>query len=264
MIYIPEKIKNIVGEQEYFENGIGMSDSKVLVYPEYVLKIQKQSIETDNEKDIAEWLNPRIPVPKMLEYYIEEGNAYTLMTKINGTMLCDEEYLNNSTLLVKLVAKALKLLWSIDVSSCPFKVSRLEDRLIEAKRNIENGFVNMDNVEPETFEKGGFTGPKELLEWLENNKPKEDTVLSHGDLCLPNIFGKGNEIIGFIDIGKMGPADRWQDIAIAIRSLKHNFEGKYNQGKKYFDFEPEMLLNELGIKLDKEKYRYYLLLDELF
>ena len=49
-----------------------------------------------------------------------------------------------------------------------------------------------------------------------------------------NIFVKENEISGFIDIGKMGPADRWQDIAIAIRSLKHNFDGKYTDGKKDF------------------------------
>ena len=79
-----------------------------------------------------------------------------------------------------------------------------------------------------------------------------------------NIFVKENEISGFIDIGKMGPADRWQDIAIAIRSLKHNFDGKYTDGKKIFNFKPQMFLDALGVDFDNQKYKYYFLLDELF
>ena len=30
----------------------------------------------------------------------------------------------------------------------------------------------------------------ELINWLYDNKPEEDFVLSHGDFCLPNIFIK--------------------------------------------------------------------------
>lgn len=62
----------------------------------------------------------------------------------------------------------------------------------------------------------------------------------------------------------MGPADRWQDIAIAIRSITHNFDGLYTGGKRIMDFDPKMLLDELGIEMDEQKYRYYILLDELF
>ena len=51
---------------------------------------------------------------------------------------------------------------------------------------------------------------------------------------------------------------------IALRSLDHNFAGKYNDGKKYFDFKHQMLLDELEIDMDYDKYRYYILLDELF
>ena len=68
------------------------------------------------------------------------------------------------------------------------------------------------------------------------NRPEEDIVLTHGDFCLPNVFVKDGAISGFIDLGKMGPADRWQDIAIAIRSLEHNFNGKYTDGKNNIFF----------------------------
>ena len=99
---------------------------------------------------------------------------------------------------------------------------------------------------------------------MKNNRPQEDIVLTHLDYCLPNIFAQGKNISGFIDLGKMGPADRWQDIAIAIRSLDHNFDGRYSHGRCIYDYKPQMLLDALGIEPDEEKYRYYILLDELF
>lgn len=48
MLYIPQQIKEIIGNQKYDQNNIGMSESTVLMFPEYVLKIQKRSLETDN------------------------------------------------------------------------------------------------------------------------------------------------------------------------------------------------------------------------
>ena len=124
--------------------------------------------------------------------------------------------------------------------------------------------MDIENTEPETFEDGGFENPEELLEWLIYNRPPEDIVLTHGDYCLPNIFAKGDSISGFIDLGRAVPADRWQDIALAIRSLDHNFSGRYTDGKRIFDFKPQMLLDALGVEMNEEKYRYYILLDELF
>lgn len=49
-----------------------------------------------------------------------------------------------------------------------------------------------------------------------------------------------------------------------MRSLKHNLHGVYSHGKKYADFNPQMLLDRLGIPMNDEKNRYYMLLDELF
>ena len=54
------------------------------------------------------------------------------------------------------------------------------------------------------------------------------------------------------------------EFAIAIRSLKHNFDGRYTDGKKIFDFKPQMFLDVLGVDFDYRKYKYYIMLDELF
>ena len=261
---LPECIENIIGEQDYTVNHIGESNSEVRIYRQYVLKIQPHSPETDNEFEIVKWLDGRLPVPLISVYNIENGMSYTLMSRAGGSMLCEPDLLKQPEIVIDLVAQGIKMLWEIDVSSCPCTASRLTQRLKAAEYNVRNGLVDIENTEPETFSSGGFKNPEELLEWLKNNRPTEDIVLTHGDYCLPNIFAKGNDITGFIDLGKMDPADRWQDIAIAIRSLDHNFDGRYTDGKQIFDFKPQMLLDALGIEFDEEKYRYYILLDELF
>lgn len=261
---IPNDIQKIVGTKPYELNDVGMSDSEVRIYDEYVLKIQPCSHETDNEYAMAKWIGKQIRIPEIFVYSVINDIAYTLMSKVDGQMLCEDSYLQHPEKLIKIAADGLKQLWQIDIKGCPYYTSRLSERLKAAEYNVRNGLVDVEDAEPETFGPNGFANPEELLKWLQNNRPEEDIVLSHGDYCLPNIFVKENEIKGFIDLGKMGPADRWQDIAIAIRSLQHNFDGTYTDGKKLFDFEPQMLLKELGVEFDSHKYRYYILLDELF
>ena len=261
---LPEAIRKAVGTEKYTVDKIGESGSEVRIYDNYVLKIQLQSPETDNEYIISNRLSSCLPVPSIPLYEIHNGLSYTLMTKVEGKMLCDMDYLQNPELVIDIAAKGLKKLWETDVSDYPCNVSRLSNRLKAAEYNVAHDLVDIENTEPETFVKGGFKNPAELLDWLKNNRPPEDIVLTHGDYCLPNIFAKGDRISGFIDLGKAGPADRWQDIAIAIRSLDHNFDGRYSNGKPIFDFKPQMFLDALGVEMNEEKYRYYYLLDELF
>ncbi len=260
----PKKIRDYVKDSLYTINEVGMSESHVYVFDKYVLKVQPATPETDNEYEVLKWLNGRCPTPTILEYIKEDGIAFTLMTKAAGKMLCDNEYMSNPQKLVTLIASGLKMLWDVDLKECNCNYSRLDERLKVARENVEKGKVDPNKVEPETFGANGFANPEELITWLENNRPEEDLVLSHGDFCLPNIFSDGETITAFIDNGKMGPADRWQDIAIVLRSLRDNFNGEYRDGVPYEGYEPDMLLKELGIELDEEKNKYYFLLDELF
>lgn len=121
----------------------------------------------------------------------------------------------------------------------------------------------MYNVEPDTFGENGFENPKHLLEWLKTNRQEEEFVFSHGDFCLPNIFLSEEKVSGYIDLGKAGIADRWQDIALCYRSLLHNFEGKYSDNN-YPGFSADILFEKLDIVPNWDKIRYYILLDELF
>lgn len=203
-------------------------------------------------------------MPEILARETADGKNFTLMTRVKGKMLCDREYLTDVPRLLDLAAQALRRMWSVDITLCPDRVSRLDGRLSRARHNVEHGFVDTEDAEEGTFGPNGFASPAALLSWLETHRPEEDLVLTHGDCCLPNLFADGDSVSGYIDVGKMGPADRWQDIALCIRSISHNLDGRYSHGRKYGDFAPGDLLDRLGIPMDEEKYRYYLLLDELF
>ncbi|MDD2214640.1 MAG: phosphotransferase [Oscillospiraceae bacterium] len=129
-----------------------------------------------------------------------------------------------------------------------------------------------------------------------------DCRLTHGDCCLPNIMARPDafqpgrdQVTAFLDLGRCGLADPWQDRALAYRSLRDNLSGRYRPqpepGKAVAAvssaavfsaavpsappgpspaevrppaFKPEQLFTDLGLRPDWERIRYYLLLDELF
>ncbi|MBQ6933207.1 MAG: aminoglycoside 3'-phosphotransferase [Clostridia bacterium] len=261
-MYLPDEIRKIIENKPYTVDDIGQSGSKVLIFDDMVLKIQPVSTEVDNEVQLMQWLKDKISAPECLCHIKENDTDYLLMTKIKGKMACDDEYMSNPQKLIDILAHAMKSLWKVDISECPVDMT-LNTKLKMAEYNVKNNLVDTENTQPGTFGKDGFESPKHLLKWIVENRPEEDVVLSHGDFCLPNIFIDNDKLAGFIDIGRMGIADRWNDIAICWRSLKDNYIGKYST-KKYDNFDPDYLFEALGIEKDEEKLRYYILMDELF
>ena len=255
-------IQELIGEEAYTIDSIGQSGSQVICMKDMVLKIEGQCEESDNEHKMMEWLDGKIPVPRILCLEKKDNVNHLLMSKIEGKMLCDTQYLENPKGLVRLLAEGLRMLWDVNVSECPYH-NGVDNKIKLAQVRVQNNDCDMDNVERDTYGKDGFANPAQLLEWLIENKPEEELVLSHGDYCLPNIFAKNNKISGFIDLGRSGIADKYQDIALCYRSLKDNMEGAYG-GKRYENFNPELLFEELDIVPNWDKIKYYILMDELF
>ena len=259
---VPSRIKAKIAGKAYEIDDIGMSGNQVLIFEDMVLKIEENSATMAEQVKLMTWLEGKLSAPKVLAYEVEDEKSYLLMSKMEGKMSCDTYYLENPEILLKALAKGLQMLWNVDIEGCP-RIRDLDAVLREARYQVENDLVDMDNVEPTTFGKGGFESPMDLLEWLEQNRPSYEPVFSHGDHCLPNVFLEEDQVKGYIDLDRAGVCDKWNDIALCYRSLKHNFDGTYG-GKVYEDFKAEKLFGALGIEPDWEKIRYYLLLDELF
>lgn len=252
---LPSSIKKYINNLDYAVDNIGKSDSVVYIFEDYILKISNLSFDIENEIKIAKALQGKLPIPELLAYEKKENKIYLLKRKLKGKMLCDEEYMQNPDLLFKLATDAVKALWSVDISNLDLQ-DTAETMFNFGKNKNPKCFDEMD-----PFAKNGFQSFEEILAYLCQNKPNDDLVLTHGDLCMPNIICDGDKFVGFIDLGLMGIANRYHDIALLYRSIKYNFRGDY--GKAYPGFEEEKLFTMLNIKKDNEKMKYFLLLDEL-
>lgn len=261
-IPLPQELKILLGNSSFEVDTVGLSGSRVMLFDDRVLKIQPDSPESKTEFTMMTWLSDKLNVPKCIYHSVEDGMDFLLMSRIRGTMACSESNMQTPEILVQNLAEILKGLWQIDISDCPVTWSP-DSKLSLAKTAVERGTVDLNNVDPSTFGPDGFQDPRHLLSWLASHKPELDPVLSHGDFCLPNIFLENGKLTGLIDLGRSGVADRWVDIAICYRSLKHNYGGVYG-GRIYPGFDPDSLFSALEIEPNWEKIRYYLLLDELF
>ena len=256
----PEMAKHTAGKS-FTLDRTGLSGSTVAIYEDFVLKSEPISGESENHLAMLLWLDGKISAPRVLETVQLDGFRWTLMTKISGEMACADGYRADPHRLVRVLADAMKRLWSVDVSGCP--VDQSPRAKLERVRVIaEKGLVNMELVDPETFGEKGFPSPAALLSWLESHVPDFEPVLTHGDFCLPNVFLETWEFSGFLDLGRSGVGDKWTDIALLWRTLRDNFGGHY--GEAVPGFHPDELFEALEIEKDEEKLRYYLLMDELF
>lgn len=252
---IPAEIRTWVENQPYRLDQVGCAASKVIFYANnLVLKVDTVNEESNNEIVMTKWLFGKLPVPKVIGSSQADGYNYLLSQKLDGKMAIDDFYLSRPEQLVRLLAQGLKRLWKVDITDCPYR-NDVANKLRLAKILIQNGQIDINDAEPGTFGIWGFPDPLALYEYLDANRPEEELVFSHGDYCLPNIFFSKNEISGFLDLGRSGIADRWQDIALCVRSLRHNLKT---------DAYRERFFQELGIEPNEEKIRYFVLLDELF
>jgi len=79
-------------------------------------------------------------------------------------------------------------------------------------------------------------------------------VVCHGDACAPNtLLTVDGHWSGHVDLGLLGTADRWADLAVATWSTEWNYGPGWEQ----------LLLDTYGIAPDPERARYYRLLWDL-
>lgn len=259
-MYIPESIKRAIGSKLGQLDQIGCSGAQVMLFDEMVLKIQPDSRMACNEHVMLRWLQDKLPVPKVIDEAYVDNTRYLLMSRLSGTHLCTDDILDDQERLAELVAEGLRLMWSIDVSDCPTDRT-LNRKLQEIEDGLRTGSIVLERRSFEADDMCAFTSPAQLFDWLVKNKPEEETVFSHGDYCLPNIFCKQNQLSGLIDLGYAGIADKWVDIEQVVWSMWANTTGQF--GGKCRAFDKKKLFAALQMQPDEDRMRYYSLLNEL-
>jgi aminoglycoside 3'-phosphotransferase II len=205
--------------------------------------------ELPGEAERLQWLaTTSIPAPELRAHFEEDGHAWLLMTALPGADLT--HLVDRPEALCNALATGLRALHALDPSICPFD-HRLDAKLASGAANVAAGRVDETDFD-DSF--NGWTA-KQVLAWLLEHRPTvEDLVVAHGDASLPNIMAQHGAFSGVIDCGRLGVADRWQDLALACRSII------WNCGPEHV----APFLAAYGAEWDEERYRYYCALDELF
>ena len=254
----PESIRQLLAGSELAAVEIGCSKSDVFRVSRagraLYLKIQSAGAvpSFEHEAAILDWLRGRLPVPEAIEFFSGKENEYLLMTEVPGLNCVDAMASTDHSQITMLLAEGLRMLHAVEISACPFD-ERITVKLKNARYNVEHGLVDEDNFDPERL--AVMTAAK-ILDRLESASPTEtDLVFNHGDYSLPNIILQGGEVSGFIDLSRAGVADRYNDLAIASRSIR------YNLGERY----ERLFFEAYGLdQVDAEKISYYRMMDELF
>lgn len=205
--------------------------------------------ELPGETERLSWLaETAIPAPRLRDSFVADGFGWLLMTALPGrdlTHMGDQpEALRN------VLATGLRALHVLDPATCPFDHG-LAAKLASGAANVAAGRVDETDFDGS---REGWTA-QQVLDWLLEHRPEsEDLVVAHGDASLPNIMANDGAFSGVIDCGRLGVADRWQDLALACRSII------YNCGREHV----APFLATYGAEWDEERYRYYCTLDELF
>jgi kanamycin kinase len=64
--------------------------------------------------------------------------------------------------------------------------------------------------------------------WVSAPMPIDRVVVCHGDACAPNtLIDDDGRCYGHVDLGDLGVADRWADLAVATLSLSWNYGGSW-------------------------------------
>jgi aminoglycoside phosphotransferase/RimJ/RimL family protein N-acetyltransferase len=255
---IPPALGELVQKRRLQQVRLGHSGN--LVYRLYREDMSDLYLKVSSEQSVyrlqaearrLEWLNGRLPVPELCYYDEVDGVEYLLMTAVSGRTAIDPHHKSNLKQLVDLLAEGLQQIHAIPVEECPFD-QRLLVQMEIARLRLIHGQVDEADFEPEWQGKSAVL----LFEQLLDSQPDYEYLhFTHGDYCLPNVLIEDGQIGGFIDWGLAGVADRYRDLALAARSLRHNW-GEEWVGR-FFD--------AYGIKrLNKEKLAFYTLLDEFF
>ncbi|MHA6509211.1 phosphotransferase [Tessaracoccus sp. Y1736] len=136
------------------------------------------------EAERLSWLASRFPSPRMVEYEELDDGWLIVTMGLPGHSAVDARGQAHPDRAAAAIGEGLAMLHSLDPSDCPF-------------------------------------GP---ADWIGVQDDVDVLVVAHGDPCAPNtLVADDGRFVGIVDVGDLGVADRWADLAIASWSLEWNF-----------------------------------------
>lgn len=215
----------------------------------------------EDERDRVAWISGQgVPGPRALDWRTSGDGACLITSAVIGVP-ADAVSAKDLQRAWSSISDAVRRLHELPPSACPF--SRNLDTMFAVAADV----VASDAVNPDFLPADQRHAPAAaLLNLLVREVPQRreqeatDTVVCHGDLCLPNIIldPRTLDVTGFIDLGRLGLADRYADLALLLANARETWADEDQA-----EAADRALAVRYGIDLDHERLRFYLRLDPL-
>lgn len=169
-------------------------------------------LDLDAERVRLQWAARYHSVPRVLDWGTNDAAQWLITSALPGTSAVTEPWLSQPLLAARAIGRGLRILHeTLPIAECPFEWS------------------------PE--KRTGYRVPASEL----GIPPIDRLVVCHGDPCSPNtLIGPDANPIGHVDLGSLGVADRWADLAVASVNLDYNYGPGWEQEFfRAYDIEPD-------------------------
>lgn len=177
------------------------------------------------EAERMSWARQFTTVPTVIEVGSDHTHEWLVTAALDGKSAVDPYWIEHPEIAVRAVGRALRQLHdALPVDDCPWPWD-VPSRIANAASR-------------------GIIVPEHL-----HQAPSDDLlVVCHGDACVPNtLLTATGDPLAHVDLGALGFADRWADIAVASMSTEWNYGPGYE----------DMLIEAYGVEPDRERLAYY-------
>jgi kanamycin kinase len=206
-------------------------------------------IDLAAEAERLAWVRPWASVPEVLQYGVDGEGSWLVTDAVPGSSAVEPRWLADPATAARGIGRGLRLLHdAVPVDGCPFDWS-IERRLARADERIADGEGSAG-----WFPEHRHLDLAEARARIGAPPPIDRLVVCHGDACAPNtLLHDDGAFTAHVDLGSLGLADRWADLAVAAWSTE------WNHGRGYAD----LVYEGYGIAPDRERIAYYRLLWDL-
>lgn len=174
------------------------------------------------EADKLRWVSAYTRVPEVVDAGSDSDAQWLVTVALPGTNAVDDAWTANPTVAARSIGIGLRAFHdAVPRATCPYDWS-IESRVESAEKLGSNPSVG--------------------------TAPPIDPVVCHGDACAPNtLLDNDGNWFAHVDLGSLGVADRWADLAPAIMSTEWNYGRRFTSE----------VLDGYGIELDRRKLDFY-------
>jgi aminoglycoside phosphotransferase len=202
------------------------------------------------EADRLAWARRFHPVPEPLACGTDASGSWLVTAALPGENAVSRRWKADPATAVTALGAGLRAMHdALPIAACPFSWTA-EDRLTDACQQA--AAARLDRAAwHESHQPLSVSAALDLAAAI---PPIDKLVVCHGDACAPNtLLTPDGHWSGHVDLGLLGTADRWADLAVATWSTEWNYGPGWDR----------LLLNAYGIAPDPECARYYRLLWDL-